>query len=176
MPSLFAQQGSDSRTTNANVSRSATSEHTFTVTVRLQNLVADSIGVSFLDHTGFNVAYSGTQDIFDTHLVILLYLVQGRTVITPWIVMLTWTSSFQPSASVPTFGLRASHALGHTVSIHAPIVTHMPAGVVGVLHAIAILPFMWRPPFVGYPVPHEAVGTKTGDRVVLIPALEASSG
>jgi len=115
--------------------------------------------------TGCNVAYSGTQDIFDTHLVILIHLVQGWNVITPWIVLLTWTSSFQPSASVPTFGLRACHALGHTVSIRAPITTHMRAGVVGVLHAVAILPFTWRP-----------VGTKTGDRVVLIPALEATSG
>jgi len=173
-----AQRAVDFPTTNADMFRSATTDYLSIVTARSHNSAAASISGSFLDDTGFNVgAHPSTQEIFDIHLVILVHLAQDWGFITPWIAALRWSSSFQPSACVPTFGLRTSPDLGRMGSERVPIMTHMPTtSVVGVVRVGSMFVFIPSPLFIDDLGPRKAVGTKIGARMVPVLTLEGTSG
>jgi len=172
-----AQRAVDFPTTNADMFRSATTDYLSIVASRSHNSAAGSISGSLLDDTGFNLgAHSSTQEIFDIHLVIPVHLAQDWGFITPWIAALRWSSSFQPTARVPTFGPRTSPDLGRMGSERAPIVTHMlTASVVGAVHAGSIFVFILSPLFIDDLGRRKAVGTKIGDRMVPVLTLEGTS-
>ena len=73
---------------------------------KLQNPIADLISLPFQNNTNFNVGPNkGTQDILNIQPVIPIHVNDDWNVITRTILPLVWSSSFQPVAAVPPFGL-----------------------------------------------------------------------
>jgi hypothetical protein len=73
---------------------------------KLQNPIADLISLPFQNNTNFNVGPNkGTQDILKIQPAIPFHLNQDWNLITPTILPLTWSPSFQPGESVPPFGV-----------------------------------------------------------------------
>lgn len=73
---------------------------------KLQNPVGDLISVPFTNYTNFNVGPNkGTQDILQIQPVVPIHVNDDWNVITRTVASLVWSPSFQPAASVPSFGV-----------------------------------------------------------------------
>jgi hypothetical protein len=73
---------------------------------KLQNPVGDLISVPFTNYTNFNVGPNkGTQDILQIQPVVPIHVNEDWNVITRTVLPLVWSPSFQPTASVPPFGV-----------------------------------------------------------------------
>jgi hypothetical protein len=73
---------------------------------KLQNPVGDLISVPFSNYTNFNVGPNkGTQDILQIQPVVPIHVTPDWNVITRTVVPLVWSPSFEPAASVPSFGI-----------------------------------------------------------------------
>jgi hypothetical protein len=73
---------------------------------KLQNPIADLISLPFQNNTNFNVGPNkGAQDILNIQPVIPIHINSDWNVITRTILPLVWSPSFQPTATVPPFGL-----------------------------------------------------------------------
>ncbi len=73
---------------------------------KLQNPVGDLISVPFTNYTNFNVGPNkGTQDVLQIQPVIPFHVSEDWNIITRTVASLVWSPSFQPTASVPPFGI-----------------------------------------------------------------------
>jgi hypothetical protein len=84
----------------------ATDDDATEIAKKLQNPVGDLISVPFANYANFNVGPNkGTQDILQLQPVVPIHVNEDWNVITRTVLPFVWSPSFQPAASVPSFGV-----------------------------------------------------------------------